>query len=119
MTAVKLARRRFLARSGALVVVFTLAPDALAQGATEVAKPPPLPGSLEQAPMLDAWIRIGADGRITVFTGKAELGQGIRTALLQVAAEELMVEPAAIELVTADTARTPNEGYTAGSQSMQ
>ena len=119
MTAVKLARRRFLARSGALVVAFTLAPDALAQATPDAAKPPPLPGSLEQAPMLDAWIRIGADGRITVFTGKAELGQGIRTALLQVAAEELMVEPAAIELVTADTGRTPNEGYTAGSQSMQ
>ena len=57
--------------------------------------------------------------RITVFTGKAELGQGIRTALLQVAAEELDVDPAAITLVTADTGRTPNEGYTAGSQSMQ
>jgi CO/xanthine dehydrogenase Mo-binding subunit len=57
--------------------------------------------------MLDAWIRVGADGRITVFTGKAELGQGIKTALVQVAAEELVVEPSRIELVTADTGRTP------------
>ena len=57
--------------------------------------------------------------RITVFTGKAELGQGIKTALLQVAAEELAVDPRQIDLITADTARTPNEGYTAGSQSMQ
>ena len=56
---------------------------------------------------------------ITVFTGKAELGQGIKTALLQIAAEELAVEPSEIELITADTAKTPNEGYTAGSQSMQ
>ena len=111
------ARRRFLAQGGALVVSFALVPHALAQG--EVPKPPPLPGSLEQWPFLDAWIRIGADGRITVFTGKAELGQGIRTALIQVAAEELVVEPARIELVTADTGRTPNEGYTAGSQSLQ
>jgi len=62
---------------------------------------------------------VAADGTITVFTGKVELGQGIKTALLQVAAEELVVEPRRIELVTADTARTPNEGYTAGSQSMQ
>ena len=69
--------------------------------------------------MLDAWIRIDADGTVTVFTGKAELGQGIKTALIQVAAEELDVDPGAIALVTADTARTPNEGYTAGSHSMQ
>ena len=46
-------------------------------------------------------------------------GQGIKTAVIQVAAEELSVEPSAINLVTADTSRTPNEGYTAGSQSMQ
>ena len=70
--------------------------------------------------MLDSWIRIDADGSITVFTGKAELGQGIKTALIQVAAEELVVSRRArIELVTADTARTPDEGYTAGSHSMQ
>ena len=53
------------------------------------------------------------------MTGKAELGQGIKTALLQVAAEELGVDPGALKLVTADTALTPNEGYTAGSHSMQ
>ena len=75
-----------------------------------------LPGSLAHFPMLDSWIRIDAAG-ITVFTGKAELGQGLRTALIQVAAEELSVPFNAITLVTADTARTPNEGYTAGSHS--
>jgi CO/xanthine dehydrogenase Mo-binding subunit len=68
--------------------------------------------------MLDAWIRVDSEG-ITVFTGKAELGQGIKTALLQVAAEELSVEPRQIQFITADTAKTPDEGYTAGSQSMQ
>ncbi len=66
----------------------------------------------------DSWIKIGADSHITVFTGKAELGQGIKTALIQLAAEELQVEPADIEMITADTGRTPNEGYTAGSQSI-
>jgi CO/xanthine dehydrogenase Mo-binding subunit len=102
-------RREFLATGGALVVSFSLH-----------AQPKlPLPGSLAKEPLLDSWIRIGADGAITVFTGKAELGQGIKTALIQVAAEELAVEPARIELVTADTARTPDEQYTAGSQSMQ
>ena len=79
---------------------------------------PRLPGSLRTTPMLDAWLRVDAGG-ITVFTGKAELGQGIKTALLQVAAEELAVDTKQIELITADTAKTPNEGYTAGSQSMQ
>jgi CO/xanthine dehydrogenase Mo-binding subunit len=100
--------------AGALVVGFALAPEILAQAAA-----PALPGSLGRTPLLDAWIRIDADGKVTVFTGKAELGQGIRTALLQVAAEELGLAPGALTLVTADTARTPDEGYTAGSLSMQ
>ena len=62
---------------------------------------------------------IDANGAITVFTGKAELGQGIKTALIQVAAEELEVAPRSIRLITADTARTANEGFTAGSHSIQ
>ena len=45
-----------------------------------------LPGDLAKYPVLDSWIRVDADGHITVFTGKAELGQGIKTALIQVAA---------------------------------
>jgi len=120
-----LSRREFLVRGGALVVSFSMARGALGaqpQEPQNVGKEPkqapPLPGSLKNAPLLDSWIRIDADGTITVFSGKAELGQGIKTALIQVAAEELAVEPRTINLVTADTSRTPNEGYTAGSQSM-
>jgi len=101
-------RREFIATGGALIVSFSL--PAFAQK---------LPGALEREPMLDGWIRLAADGRITLFTGKAELGQGIKTALLQIAAEQLAVPMSAIELITADTARTPNEGYTAGSNSMK
>jgi nicotinate dehydrogenase subunit B len=108
----ELARRAFLAN--ALVVTFALSRGALAQEAGKK-----LPQSLAKTPELDAWIRVGADGAITVFTGKAELGQGIRTALTQVAAHELAVLPEQIDLVTADTARTPDEGVTAGSHSMQ
>jgi len=108
----ELARRAFLAN--ALVVTFALSRSALAQGSGTK-----LPQSLAKTPELDAWIRVGADGTITVFTGKAELGQGIRTALTQVAAHELAVLPKQIDLVTADTARTPDEGVTAGSHSMQ
>jgi nicotinate dehydrogenase subunit B len=115
-------RRALLAGGGALLVSFSLR-DASAQGAQnasrELRQPAPLPGSLKNSPFLDAWIRIAADGGITAFTGKAELGQGIKTALVQIAAEQLDVAPAAITLVTADTARTANEGYTAGSHSMQ
>jgi CO/xanthine dehydrogenase Mo-binding subunit len=109
-----LTRRRWLtATGGALVVGFAwnaLAADAPGQK---------LPGSLAKQPLLDGWIKVAADGGITVFTGKAELGQGVSTALIQIAAEELMVAPARIKLVTADTDLTADEGYTAGSRSMQ
>ena len=88
-------------------------------GAPAHADNAPLPGSLKETPLLDAWIRVGPDGVITAFTGKAELGQGLKTALIQVVAEQLDIAPARVTLVTADTARTPNEGFTAGSHSMQ
>jgi len=110
--------RRGLISAGALVVAFAMHPRSLARAAT----PPPVPSfpnSLEESPFLDSWIRIDATGAITVFTGKVEIGQGIKTALIQVAAEELDVPPSAIRLITADTAQTPNEGVTAGSHSMQ
>ncbi len=111
-----LTRRGFLATGASgLVVSFALGGFAAAQQALEAEE---LPGSLADAPMLDSWIRIGPEGEITVFTGKAELGQGMRTALAMVAAEELGVGPEEIELITADTGRTPDEGFTAGSNSM-
>ena len=113
--------RRGVLAAGALVVAFSLTRRAAAQEGGGGKKPvaPGLPGSLKTSPLLDSWIRIDAGGRITVFTGKAELGQGIKTALLQVAAEELDVAPGAIQMITADTGRTPDEGITAGSHSMQ
>ena len=109
-------RRGFLASGGALIVSFSLLPRALgapeSQSTPQPKPEPKLPGSLKSAPMLDSWIRIGANGSITVFTGKVEFGQGVKTALIQIAAEELVVEPGRIELVTADTGRTPNESWT-------
>jgi nicotinate dehydrogenase subunit B len=118
-----ISRRRALAGSGALVFSFAIGAPAAAQqlrpngGApTTLAR---LPGSLKGSPFLDSWIRINVDGTITVFTGKAELGQGIGTALLQIAAEQLDADPAALKLVTADTAVTANERYTSGSHSLQ
>src|SRR5258706_338096 len=117
-----LVSRRALLSGGALIVSFAIAPRSLAQEAsatTPAQSGAPLPGSLKTTPMLDAWISITAEGRVTVFTGKSELGQGIKTALVQVAAEQLNVPIGSIALVTSDTDRTPAEGYTSGSQSMQ
>jgi nicotinate dehydrogenase subunit B len=114
---VPVSRRALLQGSGALIVSFSLSQTVHAQAAAEAA--PKLPGSLGVDPYLDSWIRLDADGLVTVFSGKAELGQGIKTALLQVAAEELDLPVARLTLVTADTGRTANEGYTAGSHSMQ
>ncbi|MFZ5677289.1 MAG: molybdopterin cofactor-binding domain-containing protein [Pseudomonadota bacterium] len=112
-------RRALLKGGGALILSFALAPASAQETAQPLPEPIKLPGSLNDTRFLNNWIRVDAGGNITVFTGKAELGQGIRTALIQVAAEELNVEPGDIELITADTGRTPDEGFTAGSQSMQ
>ncbi len=117
-------RRRVLAGSGALIVSFSLMgalTGALAQDqSTPAAAPsPPPPGSLKKSPYLDSWIRIDADGSITAFTGKAELGQGFKTAFQQIAAEELDIPFGSLKVVTADTKLTANEGYTSGSHSMQ
>jgi nicotinate dehydrogenase subunit B len=113
-------RRQVLAGGGALIVSFSLT-DAFAQdqGAPVAAHPPRSIGSLKETPFLDSWVRIDADGSIAVFTGKAELGQGFKTAFQQIAAEELDVPFKSLTIVTADTRRTANEGYTAGSHSMQ
>lgn len=117
----QVSRRDVLAGAGALIVAFRLTKaDAQTEtGTGGGASKHGLPGSLDDTPEIDAWIRIDASGAVTILTGKAELGQGLKTALLQVAAEELKVPLNRLSLVTADTARTPNEGYTAASHSMQ
>jgi nicotinate dehydrogenase subunit B len=112
-------RRRVLAGSGALIVSFALSKASAQDQAPAAAAAPKPPGSLATAPYLDAWIRIDADGSITAFTGKAELGQGFKTAFQQIAAEELDIPFASLTVITADTRRTANEGYTSGSHSMQ
>ena len=116
MKSAALDRREFFRQSGALVVGFTLASAGLAQ---QLAPRPQLPGSLSNNRMLDGWLRINADGTVTVFTGKVELGQGILTALAQIAAEELDIAYERVEMISADTSRSPDEGMTAGSQSVE
>jgi len=80
---------------------------------------PSLPGVLRDNPRLDQWVRFDTQGRVTVSTGRVEIGQGVLTAMRQIAAEELDISPDRILLQTGDTELTPNEGYTAGSQSIQ
>ena len=77
------------------------------------------PAMLRNNPRLDSWVRITPDGRITVLTGRVELGQGVLTAMRQIAAEELDVAPERLELLSGDTAETADEGVTAGSQSIR
>ena len=109
-----ISRRNFVAGLSGITLAFTLAPRlASAQ------EPARLPGSLADNRLLDAWIRIGVDGNATVCTGKVELGQGIVTALAQVAAEELDLPLDRVQMISGDTERTPNEGVTAGSQSIE
>src|SRR3954468_11315807 len=105
-------RRDFLKTSGALIILFSLN-NLNGQTAAR------LPGSLNGNRLLNAWLRIDPDGTVTIFSGKIELGQGIGTALAQIAADELDVDLKRISLVHGDTERTPNEGQTAGSQSVQ
>ena len=108
-------RRDFLKTSGALVVSFSAASLAervgLAQGqfGTRASHIDPA--------QLDSWIRIAADGGVTVFTGKAELGQGMLTAQAQLVAEELGVPLDRVKVVMCDTEVAPDQGTTSGSQS--
>ncbi|WP_139377392.1 xanthine dehydrogenase family protein molybdopterin-binding subunit [Daejeonella lutea] len=66
---------------------------------------------------IGAWVHVGEDGIITVFTGKTEVGQNIRTSLAQVVAEELQVSLDSVRLVMADTDLVPNDFGTVGSRS--
>ena len=79
----------------------------------------PLPPTLEANPRLGDWLRIGADGTVEVRSGKVELGQGVLTALAQMAAEELDVDVGRIQMTAAATDLSPDEGMTAGSLSIQ
>jgi CO/xanthine dehydrogenase Mo-binding subunit len=78
-----------------------------------------LPVSLAANPRLSSWVRFAADGEVTLSPGKVEIGQGIVTALAQIAADELDVDIARVRMVRASTSASPNEGVTSGSLSIQ
>jgi CO/xanthine dehydrogenase Mo-binding subunit len=78
-----------------------------------------LPPTLAASPTLSRWVRFDTTGRVSLFTGKVELGQGILSAIAQMAAEELDVDYALVDIHPVDSSRSPNEGSTSGSRSIQ
>jgi nicotinate dehydrogenase subunit B len=107
-------RRDFLKSAGALVVSFSALPvfvEGAGQGQFDTRTPH------INAKALDSWLAIHADGSVTAFTGKCDFGQGIYTAQTQLVAEELCVPLECVKLVQCDTAVTPDQGSTSGSQS--
>ncbi len=79
----------------------------------------PLPADLAANPVLARWLDFSRDGEVTIRIGKVEYGQGIWTALAQVAAEELQVDLARVRIAPVSTSTSPDEGVTAGSLSVQ
>jgi len=110
----ELARRDFFKILGAGIAVFAIAKDALAAQETALGH---RSFHNEELPKdISAWLHIGEDGTVTGFTGKAEIGQNIRTALAQTIADELRVPFESVRMVTADTALTPFDAGTFGSR---
>ena len=105
-------RREFLKTGGALVVSFSVGGvgDAAAQAA---------PAKTVAADQVDGFLAIDAKGGVTVFSGKVDLGTGVRTALAQIAAEELSVPLARVTVIQGDTLLTPDQGITWGSLTIQ
>ncbi len=79
----------------------------------------PLSPSLAAHPDLDTWIRVEADGGVSAFTGKVEIGQGLLHALARIVAEELALPVERVRVHAADTERGPQEFITAASLSME
>ncbi|MDX1628973.1 MAG: molybdopterin cofactor-binding domain-containing protein, partial [Fulvivirga sp.] len=119
MSTFQTTRRGFLKTSGMLTLGFSLLGcDQLVNGNVIQSAPEPEAYKPDES-RIDAWLRIFENGEIEVITGKQELGQGIRTAIMQVAADELNTDIDMISVHMAETGYTPNERYTAGSRSIE
>jgi nicotinate dehydrogenase subunit B len=109
-----LARRDFFKLLGAGIAVFTVAKNSPAK--QETAPGPRFFHGEELPKVITSWLHVGEDGSVTGFTGKAEIGQNIRTSLAQTIADELRVPFESVRMVTADTALTPFDAGTFGSR---
>ncbi|WP_373397839.1 molybdopterin cofactor-binding domain-containing protein [Algoriphagus halophilus] len=118
----KTSRRKFLRTIGFISVGFPLLSSCFEEQEKAMAKRidynGDLPGSMRNARAVNAWLQVLEDGRVLIYSGKVELGQGIRMAICQVAAEELDLDLDQVEVHLAETGVTPDEGYTAGSGSV-
>jgi nicotinate dehydrogenase subunit B len=113
MLTLTLPRREFLKAGGSLVVTFSFA-GLLPQAAFADGTPKTV--SLDQ---VDGFLSIGADGAVTCYSGKVDLGTGVRTAITQIVADELDVPLDKVSVVQGDTSLTPDQGPTYGSLSIQ
>jgi len=108
-------RREFLKTSGAGVLMVSFSLGSLANASTSQGLREP---KVVKREVLDSWLSIDQSGKITIFSGKVDLGTGIKTALAQIAADELYVPFNAIEMVMGDTATTPDQWITGGALSI-
>jgi nicotinate dehydrogenase subunit B len=106
-------RRDFLKAGGVLVVGVSLAPS-FARTQT-IPNADRFLGKPLEADKVDAYLAIHADGSVTLFSGKVDMGTGGRIAMRQIVAEELDVRPERITMIEGDTALTPDQGSTSGS----
>ena len=117
------ATRRGLLGGGSLLVGFALlgrtAPAAELPVASAAGLPGTAPTKSVAADAVDSYISIGGDGRVTLFSGKVDLGTGVRTALTQIVADELDVPMDQVTVVQGDTLLAPDQGPTYGSLSIQ
>jgi nicotinate dehydrogenase subunit B len=111
-----LSRREFVKDTGGLLIGFSLADSAIVPRLLAAASPESV--ATPSPNRLDAWLRIGKDGIVHVFTGKPEIGMGVETAYAQIVAEELDVSIGRVDFVLGDTAKTANQGGVGGSTSI-
>ena len=111
-------RRDFLKSSGILIVSFSLHPS-FRMAEAQSAAPSAAATKTVALDEVDAYLAVDPRGRVTLYSGKVELGTGARTALTQIVAEELDVPLASIEVIEGDTALTPAQGKTWGSLTIQ
>src|SRR5262245_13598192 len=107
--------RRAVLKGGAITVGFALAgiPSPVRAQSAAVAK------RILDSKEVDAFLAVNGDGSVTLFCGKVDLGQGLRIAMPQIAAEELGIAVDKITFIEGDTALTPDQGRTSGSNGIQ
>ncbi len=111
----RISRRALLKSGGVLVVSLGLGRLGEKLARAQMAPPDVALGKTVAADAVDGFLAIHPDGAVTLFSGKVDLGTGVRAALRQMVAEELDVPIARIRMVEGDTALTPDQGSTAGS----